>query len=148
MPRVIVKDDTIFKHTAKTQFPVFKLNQTLFFVNPGLKRNISKAFFAKAREIYSQKYLHYEINFLIDMFVENGHDHNHIFAIINEKGNSKNQTNDDSNIKEYYQTTVDTSHWTKINSFYATGLFLYPLKASENEKFSDVFKGYRKRPVT
>ena len=34
-----------------------------------------------------------------------------------------------------------------INSFHGTGLFLYPLKISENQRFSDVFKGYRKRPV-
>ena len=34
-----------------------------------------------------------------------------------------------------------------INPFYATGLFLYPLKTSENQRFSDVFRGYRKRPV-
>ena len=31
------------------------------------------------------------------------------------------------------------------NSFYAAGLFLYPLKTSENYRFSDVFGGYRKR---
>ena len=34
-----------------------------------------------------------------------------------------------------------------ISPLHATGLFLYPLKASENQRFSDVFKGYRKRPV-
>ena len=31
--------------------------------------------------------------------------------------------------------------------FHATGLFRYLLKTSENHWFSDVFKGYRKRPV-
>ena len=31
--------------------------------------------------------------------------------------------------------------------FYTTGLFLYPLKAWESLRFSDVFRGYRKRPV-
>ena len=36
---------------------------------------------------------------------------------------------------------------TLLNPFYATGLFLYPLKTSENQRFSDVFMGYRKRPV-
>ena len=35
----------------------------------------------------------------------------------------------------------------KINPFHATGLFLYPLKKSENQRFSDTFAGYRKRPV-
>ena len=34
-----------------------------------------------------------------------------------------------------------------FNPFHATGLFLYPLKTSENQRFSDVFRGYRKRPV-
>ena len=35
-----------------------------------------------------------------------------------------------------------------FNSFYATGLFLNPLKASENLWFSEVFRGYRKRLAT
>ena len=34
-----------------------------------------------------------------------------------------------------------------IDPFHATGLFIYPLKTSENQRFSDVFRGYRKRPV-
>ena len=33
-----------------------------------------------------------------------------------------------------------------LNLFHATGLFLYSLK-TENLWFSDVFRGYRKRPV-
>ena len=41
-----------------------------------------------------------------------------------------------------------TDFWLSlINSFHATVLFLYPLKISENFWFSDVFRGYRKRPV-
>ena len=35
-----------------------------------------------------------------------------------------------------------------INAFHVTGLFLRPLKTSENQRFSDVFMGYRKRQVT
>ena len=35
-----------------------------------------------------------------------------------------------------------------FNPVYATTVFLDPLKASENIWFSDVFRGYRKRPVT
>ena len=31
--------------------------------------------------------------------------------------------------------------------FHATGLFLYPLKTSENFWFSDGFRGYKNRPV-
>ena len=34
-----------------------------------------------------------------------------------------------------------------LKRFRATGLFLYPLKTSENIWFSDVFRGYRKRLV-
>ena len=34
-----------------------------------------------------------------------------------------------------------------LNSFHAIGLFLYLLKTSEDQNFSDIFKGYRKRPV-
>ena len=32
----------------------------------------------------------------------------------------------------------------RANPFHATGLFLYPLKSSENQRFSYVFMGYRK----
>ena len=34
-----------------------------------------------------------------------------------------------------------------INPFQATVLFLYPLKTSQNLRFSAVFRGYRKRAV-
>ena len=34
-----------------------------------------------------------------------------------------------------------------INPFPATGLFLYPLKTSQNLCFFNIFRGYRKRPV-
>ena len=34
-----------------------------------------------------------------------------------------------------------------FNPCHVTGLFLYTLKTSENQRFSDVFRGYRKRPV-
>ena len=34
-----------------------------------------------------------------------------------------------------------------LNSFYAAGLFLCPLKTSGNKRFSDIFRGYRKTPV-
>ena len=36
---------------------------------------------------------------------------------------------------------------SQVNLFYATSLFLYPLKISENLWFTDIFKGYVKRPV-
>ena len=34
-----------------------------------------------------------------------------------------------------------------INPLHATGPILSPLKTSENQRFSDVFRGYRKRSV-
>ena len=37
--------------------------------------------------------------------------------------------------------------WHSINLFHATGLFRYPLKASENLWFFHVFRGYRRRLV-
>ena len=40
---------------------------------------------------------------------------------------------------EYLQTTASVI----INPFYSSVTFLYPLKTSENQKFSDVFRGYR-----
>ena len=35
-----------------------------------------------------------------------------------------------------------------VNTFHVTGLFLHALKKSESLWFSDVYRGYRKRPVT
>ena len=46
-----------------------------------------------------------------------------------------------------YERQVNTYLALNINPFHATGLFLYPLKTSENHRFSDVFRGYQKRPV-
>ena len=34
-----------------------------------------------------------------------------------------------------------------LNPFHATGLFLYPLKITEIQRFSDVLRGYREGPV-
>ena len=34
-----------------------------------------------------------------------------------------------------------------LNPFHPIGLFLYHLKTSENQRFSEVFRGYRKRPM-
>ena len=34
-----------------------------------------------------------------------------------------------------------------VKPFHATGFFLYLLKAAENQKFLDVFRGYIKRPL-
>ena len=37
--------------------------------------------------------------------------------------------------------------WETMHPFYATGLFLYPLKIWENQRFLDVSWGYRRRSV-
>ena len=36
---------------------------------------------------------------------------------------------------------------TRFDTFHATGLVLYPRKTSENQRFSDILRKYRKRPV-
>ena len=41
-----------------------------------------------------------------------------------------------------------TCYTNEVNPFHTTGFFWYPLKASENLWFFDVFKRYRNRPVT
>ena len=47
---------------------------------------------------------------------------------------------------------VDSNNSCQIpsgfNSFNDTSLFLYPLKTSENLLFLDVFRGYRKKPLS
>ena len=35
----------------------------------------------------------------------------------------------------------------RFNPFHAAGIFLYPLRIPENQRFSDIFRGYRKRPL-
>ena len=47
--------------------------------------------------------------------------------------------------------TLKTSQWFEkkdliINPVHITGLFLYPLKTSENHSFSDIYSGFRKTP--
>ena len=37
---------------------------------------------------------------------------------------------------------------TNFNPFHATDLFWYPMKTSENQRFSNVFRGYQNRSVT
>ena len=54
------------------------------YVNPALIRGIFKWFVSTARKLCSEKYLDKELKFLVDMFVENGHDRNHLYSIIRE----------------------------------------------------------------
>ena len=55
-----------------------------------------------------------------------------------------------TNLEKAKRKSFDQGRYSgaqNVNSFHANGLFQYPLKTSENQRFSDVFKGYRKRPV-
>ena len=69
------------------------------FVNPSLIRGIFKGFVSRAKRLCSGKYLDEDLNFLVDMFVEKGHDRNYLNSIINEnKHQTPNTENKDSNI--------------------------------------------------
>ena len=60
-------------------------------------------------------------------------------------------------LREYYmlRTLKNGKNWTipnrhlpnSINPFHVTGLFIYPLRTSENLWLSNVSRGYRKRPM-
>ena len=47
----------------------------------------------------------------------------------------------------FINLSKNTKHPNLISPFHATGLFLYPLKTSENQKFSDVSRGFKKRSM-
>ena len=49
------------------------------YVNPALIRGIFKGVVSRARKLCSEKYLDEELKFLVDMFLENGHDRNHLY---------------------------------------------------------------------
>ena len=69
------------------------------FVNSSLIRGIFKGFVSRSKRLCSGKYLDEELNFLVDMFVENGHDRNYLNSIISEnKHQAPNTENKDSNI--------------------------------------------------
>ena len=69
------------------------------YVNPALIRGIFKGFVSRARKLCSEKCLEEELKFLVDMFVENGHDRNHLYSLIREyKRQTPNTENTDSNI--------------------------------------------------
>ena len=52
-----------------------------------------------------------------------------------------------NDLKVYFNRLMELDTYSIINPFHANGLFLYPLKTSESFWFSDIFRGYRKRPV-
>ena len=68
-------------------------------VNPALIRGIFKGFVFRSKKLCSGKYFDDELNLLVDMFVENGHDRNHLYSIIREnKHEEPKSENTDSNI--------------------------------------------------
>ena len=52
-------------------------------------------------------------------------------------------TGDNINVRSHDQEESELKR--TINQFRATCFFKYPLKTSENQGFSDVFRGYQKR---
>ena len=48
---------------------------------------------------------------------------------------------------EYEHENSTTKNYCGVNPFHATDLFRWPLKTSENQRFSDVFRGYQKWSV-
>ena len=64
-----------------------------------------------------------------------------------ESRNDDDNDDDCDYVDEFYGD-VFVKSFSSVDPFHTTGLFLlYLLTTSENQRFSDVFKGYRKRPV-
>ena len=73
--------------TGKYEFKIHRKNAIInvqikphSYVNPVLIRGIFKGFLSRAKKLCSEKYLDDELNFLVDMFLENGHDQNHLYS--------------------------------------------------------------------
>ena len=47
----------------------------------------------------------------------------------------------------FFLLNCENNFEINIMPFHAIGFFLYPLKTSENLWFSNVFKGYRNKPI-
>ena len=76
---------------GKYEFKIHRKNAITYvqikphlFVNPALISGILNRFVSRAKKSCSGKYLHEELNFLVDMFVENEHDRYYLFSIIRE----------------------------------------------------------------
>ena len=69
------------------------------YVNPALIRDIFKGFVSRGKNLCSEKYLDDELNFLVDIFIENEHGRNHLYSIIRvNKHQTPKTENRDSNI--------------------------------------------------
>ena len=100
-------DVTIIKTgTWKYEFKIHRKNaitnveiKSHSYVNPVLIREIFKGFVPRGKKLCSEEYLDGELDFLADMFVENGNDQNHLYFIIWEnKHQAPKSENTDSNI--------------------------------------------------
>ena len=68
-------------------------------VNQTLISGIFKGFVSRSKKLCSEKYFDDELNLLVDMFVENGHDRNHLYSIIRENKHQAPKSEDtDRNI--------------------------------------------------
>ena len=92
--------------TGKYEFKIHRKNPITnvqikphSYVNPALIRDIFKGLVFSAKKLCSEKYLDDKLNFLADMFVENGHDQNHLYSIIQEnRHQAPKYENTDNNI--------------------------------------------------
>ena len=85
-------DVTIIKTgTRKYEFKIHRKNAITnvqlkphSYVNPALIRDIFQGFVSRAKKLCSEKYLDDKLNFFVDIVVENRHDQNHLYSIIQE----------------------------------------------------------------
>ena len=68
------------------------------FANASLTKDIFKGFPSAPKKVCSEKYIEEELNFLTDMFVQNGHNRNYL-----------NSTSTEKNIKHQKLKTQTTS---------------------------------------
>lgn len=72
-------------------------------INPNIIKSVFKGFLHRAHSICSEKYVKQEEQFLVDMFVENGHSKSFLQKLVTEHNNNKNKNNtkqDYTNIKK------------------------------------------------
>ena len=91
----------------------------------------------------SYSYSHYELKNILTTYFS--FSFISIFLVLPKKKNNWRMT---AFIK--HSAIYHKERWNKysyVNPFHATGQFLYPLKILEDLWFSDIFRGYRNRPV-
>ena len=66
-------------------------------INPNIIKSVFKGLFHRAHSICSEKYIKEEEKFLIDMFVENGHNKQLLKNLVMKYNNKKNKNNHENN---------------------------------------------------